>query len=101
MNKGVKIYALISNGIALEICAHASIFYLLNSINFKVGGDRFLGGLMAIPFLFTLVNGVLMTIAGIYLVLKGVRQLGWTTIVIVAIFYLTALLIYFFDRPAA
>ena len=47
MNKGVKIYALISIWIALEICAHASIFYLLNSINFKVGGDHFLGGLMA------------------------------------------------------
>lgn len=101
MKKGIKIYALISGGIALEICIHASIFYLLDSINFKVGDDRFLGGLMAIPFLFTLVNGILMTIAGIYLVLKGSRQLGWTTIVIVLIFYLTALLIYFYDRPAA
>jgi hypothetical protein len=101
MKKGIKIYAVISTGIAIEICAHAGIFYLLNSINFKVGGDRFLAGLMAIPFLFTLVNGVFMTIAGIYLVLKGARQLGWTTIVIVLIFYLTALLIYFYDRPAA
>ena len=76
MKKGIKIYSLISNGIALEICVHAGIFYLLNSISFKVEGDRFLGGLMAIPFLFTLVNGILMTIAGIYLVLKGARQLG-------------------------
>jgi hypothetical protein len=101
MKKGIKIYALISGGVALEICIHAGFFYLLNSINFKVGGDRFLGGLMAIPFLFTLVNGILMTIAGIYLVLKGARQLGWTTIVIVLIFYLTALLIYFYDRPGA
>jgi len=101
MKKGIKIYALISTGIALEICVHAGIFYLLNSINFKVGGDRFLDGLMAIPFLFTFFNGVLMTIAGIYLVLKGARQLGWTTIVIVVIFYLTALLLHFYDRPAA
>ena len=87
MKKGIKIYARISDGIALELCVHAGIFYLLNSINFKVGGDRFLGGLMAIPFLFTLVNGILMTIAGIYLVLKGSRQLGWTTLVCVLIFY--------------
>jgi hypothetical protein len=101
MKKGIRIYARISDLIAGELCVHAGLFYLLNSINFKVGDDRFLGGLMAIPFLFTLFNGIFMTIAGIYLVLKGTRQLGWTTIVIVMIFYLTALLIYFYDRPAA
>jgi hypothetical protein len=76
VKKGIRIYALISTGIALEICVHAIFSYLLNSINVKAGGDRFLGGLMAIPFLFTLFNGILMTIAGIYLVLKGARQLG-------------------------
>jgi len=38
---------------------------------------------------------------GINLVLKGVRQLGWTTIIVVLMFYLTALLIHFYDRPAA
>ena len=101
MKKAIKIYALISTGIAGELCAHAGFFYLLNSIHIKVEGDRFLGGLIAIPFLFTLFNGMPLTIAGIYLVLKGARQLGWTTLVIVLIFYLTALLIYFFDKPAA
>jgi hypothetical protein len=101
MKKAIKIYARISDVIAGELCVHASIFYLLSSIKFKAGDGHFLGGLMAIPFLFTLFNGILMTIAGIYLVLKGARQLGWSTIVIVLIFYLTALLIYFFDRPAA
>jgi hypothetical protein len=99
MKKGIKIYARISDLIALELCVHAGIFYLLNSNNNKVGGDGFFGFTMAIAFGFMVFNGVLMTIAGIYLVLKGSRQLGWTTVVIVLIFYLTVLLIHFYDRP--
>jgi hypothetical protein len=101
MKKGIKVYALISDALALEFCIHAGFFYLLNSNNDKVGGDGFFGFITVIAFMFTLFNGILLTIAGIYLVLKGARQLGWTTIVIVMIFYLTALLIYFYDRPAA
>jgi hypothetical protein len=99
MKKGVKSYALISDLIAGELCAHAGIFYLLNSINIKIGGDGFFGPTMAIAFGFMFFNGVLMTIAAIYLVQKGARQLGWTTMVVVLIFYLTVLLIHFYDRP--
>jgi len=100
MKKGVKIYAQISDAIAGELCIHAGIFYLLNSNNDKVGGDGFLGPVMAIAFAFTFFNGILMTIAGIYLVLKGARPLGWTTLIFVLIFYITVLLIHFYDRPA-
>jgi hypothetical protein len=99
MKKGIKIYTGISDAIALELCIHAGIFYLLNSINVKIGGDDFFGLTMAIAFGFMFFNGVLMAIAGIYLALKGSRQLGWTTVVIVLIFYLTVLLIHFYDRP--
>ena len=99
MKKGIKTYAVISDAIAGEICIHAGIFYLLNSINVKIGGDDFFGPTMAIAFGFTFFNGILMTIAGIYLVLKGARQLGWTTLVIVLMFYLTVLLIHFYARP--
>lgn len=104
MKKGIKIYARFSAGMALTICIHAGFFYLLNSNNDKPGGDGSFGAIMAIAFVFTLFNGILMAIAGIFLVFKGARQLGWTTIVIVLIFYLTVLLIYFcdrHDRPAA
>ena len=101
MKKGIKIYARISDGIALSTCIHAGFFYLLNSNTDKVGGDGLLGGLLALAVVFTFFNGVLMTIAGIYLVLKGARQLRWTTIVVVMIFYLTALLIHLYDRPVA
>lgn len=101
MKRGIKIYAGISGAVALEFCIHAGLFYLLNSNNDKVGGDGFFGFIAVIAFMFTLFNGILMTIAGIYLVLKGARQLGWTTLVIVLIFYLTVLLIHFYDRPAA
>ena len=99
MKKGIKIYAQISDLIALELCVHSGIFYLFNSKNDKVGGDGFFGPIIAIAFGVTFFNGILMTIAGIYLVLKGARQLGWTTMVIVLIFYLTVLLIHFYDRP--
>jgi hypothetical protein len=99
MKKGIKIYVGISDAIAGELCIHAGIFYLLNSINVKIGGDDFFGPTMAIAFGFMFFNGILMTIAGIYLVLKGARPLGWTTIVIVLIFYLTVLLIHVYDRP--
>jgi hypothetical protein len=71
MKKGIKIYALISGGIALELCIHAAFFYLLNSNNDKVGGDGFFGFIMAIAFVFMFFNGVLMTIAAIYLILNG------------------------------
>ena len=70
MKKGIKTYALISDLIALELCVHAGIFYLLNSNNDRVGGDGFFGFTMAITFGFMFFNGVLMTIAGIYLVVK-------------------------------
>ena len=99
MKKGIKIYARISDLIALELCVHAGIFYLLNYVNFKIGGDGLFGPTMAIAFGFMFFNGVLMTIAGIYLVLKEARRLGWATMVIVLIFYLTVLLIHFYDRP--
>lgn len=100
MKKGIKTYALISDAIAGELCIHAGIFYLLHSINVKIGDDDFFGPTMAIAFGFMFFNGILMTIAGIYLVLKGARPLGWTTLVIVMMFYLTALLIHLYDRPA-
>ena len=99
MKKGIKIYAGISDAIALELCFHAGIFYLFNSNNDKEGGDGFFGPIMAIAFGLMVFNGILMTIAGIYLVLKRARPLGWTTLIIVQIFYLTVLLIHFYDRP--
>jgi hypothetical protein len=99
MKKGIKIYAGISDAIALELCIHAAIFYLLNRNDDKVGGDGFFGPTMAIAFGLMFFNGILMTIAAIYLVFKGARPLGWTTLVIVLIFYLTVLLIHFYDRP--
>ena len=99
MKKGIKIYAQISDAIALELCIHAGIFYLINSTKDKAGGDGFFGPTMAIAFGFAFYNGVLMTIAAIYLVLRGARPLGWTTLVIVSIFYLTVLLIHLYDRP--
>jgi hypothetical protein len=101
MKKGIQAYARISDVIALELCIHAGIFFLLHSNNEEVGGDGFFSFPIVIAFVFTLYNGILMTIAGIYLVLKGARQLGWTTIVVVLIFYFTALLIHFYERPAA
>lgn len=55
----------------------------------------------AFSFDFTLFNGVLMTIAGIYLVNKGKRVLGWMTLFVVLLFYLTALLIPLQARPTA
>jgi hypothetical protein len=70
MKKSIKIYAQISDVIALEFCVHAGIFYLLNSNNDKVGGDGFFGFITVIAFMLTFFNGILMTIAGIYLVLK-------------------------------
>lgn len=100
MKKGIKIYAQISDAVALGLCVDAGIFYLLNSNNDKVGGDGIFGAVRVIAFAFTFFNGILMAIAGIYLVRKGARQLGWTTIVIVLIFYITVLLIHFYDRPA-
>jgi hypothetical protein len=78
MNKGIKIYAQISAAIACELCIDAGIFYLFNSNNDKVGGDGFFGLLIAIAFAFTFFIGILMTIAGIYLVRKGGRALGWS-----------------------
>jgi len=99
MKKGIKIYAGISVAIAGELCIHAGIYYLLNSINVKIGGDDFFGPVMAIAFAFTFFNGILMTIAGIYLVRKGSRPLGWTTLIFVMMFYITVLLIHLYDRP--
>jgi hypothetical protein len=101
MIKHIKIYARISGAIALADCIYAGVFYLINSNNDKVGGDGLFGATMAIAFEFTRFNGILLIIAGIYLVLKGARGLGWASIATVLIFYLTALLINLYDRPAA
>jgi hypothetical protein len=100
MIKYIKIYARISATTALAVCIHAGIFYLVNSDNDKLGGDGLFGVTMVIAFEFTLYNGILLTIAGIYLLLKGEKGLGWASIAAVLVFYLTVLLINFYDRPA-
>jgi hypothetical protein len=99
MKKGIKIYAQISAAIAGELSIHAGIYYLFISHSENAGDGGFFGPVMAIAFAFAFFNGILMAIAGIYLVLKGSRALGWTTLIFVLIFYMTVLLIHFYDRP--
>ncbi|HEV2483764.1 MAG TPA: hypothetical protein VGS79_29060 [Puia sp.] len=101
MKKHVKTYATISDGIALTCCIHTAFVYLFDNNDDKLGGSGLSGVIITIAFVFTVFNGALMAIAGFYLILKGVRQLGWTTIVVVLLFYITTLLIHIYGKLAA
>jgi uncharacterized membrane protein YhaH (DUF805 family) len=101
MKKAIKIYALTSSSIAVEFCIHAGLFYLLNGNKNKVGRDSFFDLITVIIFELTLFNGILLAIAGIYLLVRREKAMGWLSLIAVLIFYVTTLLIYFYDRPAA
>ncbi len=100
MKKHVKTYAMISDSIALSCCFHTAFAYLFDNTDDKLGGSGLSGVIITIAFVFTVFNGVLMAIAGFYLILKGVRQVGWATIVVVLLFYITALLVHIYGKPA-
>jgi hypothetical protein len=106
MEKIIKAYSQISCFITLSICIYADVLYLRiyfsNGYDENIGWhDNISGNIIAVTYLFTLINGILLIIAGVYLVQKKIRQLGWASIIISLMFYSTVLYIYFTDRPPA